>query len=177
MAILRLHRHGAPPLEIDRDRVLVGRDPSCEVVIDDKSVSRRHAAIERRGSVFVVVDQGSANGSFVNGEQISEAALYDGQELRLGMVPFRVQIESEAEGTMLMGGGGGDGTLLIPSGPAAAPAYAPAAPPAYAPPPPAYAPAPAPPAYAAAPAAYAPQAPAYAPAPEATPRDEAADLL
>lgn len=177
MAILRLHRHGAPPLEIDRDRVLVGRDPSCEVVIDDKSVSRRHAAIERRGSVFVVVDQGSANGSFVNGEQISEAALYDGQELRLGMVPFRVQIESEVEGTMLMGGGGGDGTLLIPSSPAPA-AYAPAAPPSYAPPPPAYAPAP--PAYAAAPApaAYAPAAPAYAPpAPEATPRDEAADLL
>ena len=49
MAILRLHRHGAPPLEIDRERVLVGRDPSCEVVIDDKSVSRRHAALERRG--------------------------------------------------------------------------------------------------------------------------------
>ena len=94
MAILKLHRHGAPPLEIDRDRVLVGRDPACDVVIDDKSVSRRHAALERRGSGFVVVDQGSANGSFVNGEQVSEAALYDGQELRLGMVPFRVQIES-----------------------------------------------------------------------------------
>jgi hypothetical protein len=165
MAILRLHRHGAPPLEIDRERVLVGRDPGCDVVIDDKSVSRRHAALERRGSGFVVVDQGSANGSFVNGEQVSEAPLYDGQELRLGMVPFRVEIESEVEGTILMSAGAAaPATMLMPSPP---PAYAPPPPPAYAPPPPpAYAP-PAPPVAAPAPAYAAP----------ASPRDEAADLM
>ena len=121
MAILKLHRHGAPPLEIDRERVLVGRDPACEVVIDDKSVSRRHAALERRGSGFVVVDQGSANGSFVNGEQVSEASLYDGQELRLGMVPFRVQIESEVEGTILMNARDvAPATMMMPSPPPAA---------------------------------------------------------
>jgi FHA domain len=180
MAILKLHRHGAPPLEIDRDRVLLGRDPSCDVVIDDKSVSRRHAALERRGPGFVVVDQGSANGSFVNGEQVSEAALYDGQELRLGMVPFRVQIESEVEGTILMNAGdiSAPATMMMPSQPAMVPApqaYAPPPPPAYAPP--AAAPEPA---YAAPAAAYAPSAPsAYAPPPAApaSPRDEAADLL
>lgn len=186
MAILKLHRHGAPPLALDRDRVLVGRDPACDVVIDDKSVSRRHAAIERRGSGFVVVDQGSANGSFVNGEQVSEAALYDGQELRLGMVPFRVEIESEVEGTILMSAGdlGAPATMMMPSQVAApaAPAYAPP-PPAYAPPPaapPAYAPPPAaapPPAYAAPAPAYAPPEPAQAPPPAASPRDEAAALL
>jgi hypothetical protein len=180
MAILRLHRHGAPPFEIDRDRVLVGRDPGCDVVIDDKSVSRRHAALERRGSGFAVVDQGSANGSFVNGEQVSEAALYDGQELRLGMVPFRVQIESEVEGTIFMNAGDASpATMLMPSQPMAAapPAYAPQPAPSYAPPaPPAYAPpAPAPPAPA--PAYAAPAAPAYAPAAPASPRDEAADLM
>src|SRR4029450_13528536 len=107
MAILKLHRNGAPPFTIDRDRVLVGRDPGSDVFVDDKSVSRRHAGLERRGPGFAVVDQGSANGSFVNGEQVKEAALYDGQELRLGMVPFRVQIESEGEGTIMMEGGGG----------------------------------------------------------------------
>src|SRR5262245_27827148 len=129
MAILKLHRHGAPPLEIDRERVLVGRDPACDVVIDDKSVSRRHAALERRGSGFVVVDQGSANGSFVNGEQVSEASLYDGQELRLGMVPFRVQIVSEVEGTVLMNARDVvPATMMMPTPPAAAPAPAPAAP-------------------------------------------------
>lgn len=176
MAILKLHRHGAPPLEIDRERVLVGRDPACDVVIDDKSVSRRHAALERRGSGFVVVDQGSANGSFVNGEQVSEASLYDGQELRLGMVPFRVQIESEVEGTILMSAGAAaPATMMMPSPPPAAaapPAYAPPPAPAYAPPPPAYA-APAGPYAAPAPPEYAPPPPAA----PASPRDEAADLM
>jgi hypothetical protein len=152
MAILRLHRHGAPPLTIDNDRVLVGRDPSCDIVIDDKSVSRRHAALERRGATFVVADQGSANGSFVNGAQVSEAALYDGQELRLGMVPFRVEIESEAEGTIMMSAPPAvPATMMMPSPVAAAPS---------------------------APAEYAPSAPpAYAPAPPANPREEAAAVL
>jgi FHA domain len=157
MAILRLHRHGAPPLTIDHDRVLLGRDPACDVVIDDKSVSRRHAALERRGVTFVVTDQGSANGSFVNGAQVSEAALSDGQELRLGMVPFRVEIESQAEGTIMMSAPPAmPATMMMPS-----PVPPPAA--AYAPPPPAYAP-PAPPAPTAAP-------------PPASPRDEAAAVL
>ena len=156
MAILRLHRHGAPPLTIDQDRVLLGRDPACDVVIDDKSVSRRHAALERRGATFVVADQGSANGSFVNGAQVSEATLYDGQELRLGMVPFRVEIESEAEGTVMMSAPPAmPATMMMPS-----PVPAPPAPAAYAPAPPAYSP-PAPP-------------PA---APSASPREEAAAVL
>src|SRR4030095_15503131 len=127
MAILKLHRHGAPPFTIDRDRVLVGRDPGSDVVVDDKSVSRRHAVLERRGPGFALVDQGSANGSFVNGEQVKEAALYDGQELRLGMVPFRVEIESEVEGTVIMDlrAGGVPATVMMPSsGTAPAPAGA-----------------------------------------------------
>jgi hypothetical protein len=154
MAILRLHRHGAPPLTIDHDRVLLGRDPACDVVIDDKSVSRRHAALERRGVTFVVTDQGSANGSFVNGTQVSEAALYDGQELRLGMVPFRVEIESQAEGTIMMSAPPAmPATMMMPSPVPPPAASAPPAPPAYAPPVPVAAP------------------------PPASPRDEAAAVL
>jgi len=180
MGTLRLHRHGAPPLEVSQDRVLVGRDPSCDMVIDDKSVSRRHAYFERRGPGWAVVDQGSANGTFVNGAQVMDAELQDGQELRLGMVPLRVEMESPMQGTVLMGGPA-LGTVMMPAGgmppmppPASAPAgwgahqpaYAAPAQPAYAPPPPQqYAPPAAP---------YAqPAAPAYAPSPQ----EEAAALL
>src|SRR5262245_65092615 len=94
MGTLRLLRHGGPPVEVDADRALVGRDPSCDVVLDDKSVSRRHASLERRGEAWAVVDQGSANGTFVDGEPVREAPLRDGQELRLGMIALRVEIES-----------------------------------------------------------------------------------
>jgi len=167
MGMLKLHRHGAPPLEVVNDRVLVGRDPSCEMVIEDKSVSRRHAYFERRGAGWAIVDQGSANGTFINGAQVMEAELQDGQELRLGMVPLRVELESAMAGTVLMQSPV-QGTVMMPAG--GLPPMAPAAPPAVAAPAawgahqPAYAPAPPP--YAAPPP---PPPPAYEPPPAYTP--------
>jgi hypothetical protein len=198
MGTLKLHRHGAPPLEITQDRVLIGRDPSCDMVIEDKSVSRKHACFERRGQGWAVIDQGSANGTFVNGAQVMDAELQDGQELRLGMVPLRVEMESPLAGTVLMGSSPVQGTVLMPT--SGMPAMPPAAPPpppvaapaavgwgahqpAYAPAPPPYAQPPAPAPYVQPPApAYAqPPQPAYAPPPQPaytpTPHDEAAALL
>src|SRR5687767_2857582 len=102
MAILRLRPPEGAPIEFEQDRTLVGRDPSCAVVLDDKSVSRRHALVERRGHAWHVVDQGSANGTFLDGAQIAEAELRDGQELRLGTLPLAVELESEMPQTILM---------------------------------------------------------------------------
>jgi pSer/pThr/pTyr-binding forkhead associated (FHA) protein len=101
MSTFRLQRPGEPPREITQDKALVGRDASCDVVVADKSVSRRHALLERRGEAWAVVDQGSANGTFLDGKPISASALRDGQELRFGMVSFRVEIEADMP-TMLM---------------------------------------------------------------------------
>jgi hypothetical protein len=102
MGILRLRPPIGAPLEFEQDRTLVGRDPSCAVVLEDKSVSRRHVLVERRGHAWHVVDQGSANGTFVDGEQVAEAELRDGQELRLGTLPLAVELESEMPQTILM---------------------------------------------------------------------------
>src|SRR6185503_6340229 len=83
------------PIEIGQDQVLVGREPTCDVVLTDGSVSRKHARIEKRGRLWTVVDQGSANGTFVDSQRITETALRSGQELRFGSVAFRVEIEGE----------------------------------------------------------------------------------
>ena len=102
MAILRLHPPSGAPIELERDRTLLGRDPACNVVLDERSVSRRHVVVERRGPSWHVVDQGSANGTFLDGEQIAEAELRDGQELRLGNLRLGVEVESEVPQTVLM---------------------------------------------------------------------------
>ena len=81
---------------------MVGRDEGCDVRIDDPSVSRRHVALERRGGGWFVVDQGSVNGSFLDGKRVGEGPLRDGQRLRLGSVELRVQIEPEDDATVLM---------------------------------------------------------------------------
>ncbi len=101
MATLRLVPQTGAPLEITEDRVTVGRDPVCEVVVADGSVSRRHASLERRGTAWYVVDLGSANGTTLDSQRITESILREGQELRFGAVPYRVEILVDEEGTIL----------------------------------------------------------------------------
>jgi len=94
MAALRLvPASGAAAVEVNNDSTLVGRDATCDLVVSDGSVSRKHARLERRGDTWTVVDQGSANGTFVDGQRIVESALQSGQELRFGAVSYRVEIE------------------------------------------------------------------------------------
>jgi pSer/pThr/pTyr-binding forkhead associated (FHA) protein len=63
----------------------VGRAPDNDIVIDDRSLSRRHARLERRGDTFFVVDTGAQNGVHVNGVRISgERALVEGDRIGCG---------------------------------------------------------------------------------------------
>jgi hypothetical protein len=100
MISLRLVPVSGNPIDVTRDPSLVGRDPTCEVVVTDGSVSRRHARLERRGGNWWVVDQGSANGTYVNSLKVAETALKNTQELRFGALAFRVDITEDAEATV-----------------------------------------------------------------------------
>jgi FHA domain len=98
MAALRLvPTAGGDPVDVTEDTALVGREPSCAIVVSDGSVSRKHARLERRGETWHVVDQGSANGTFVDSQRVVESALHGGQELRFGAIAYRVEIEGEEE--------------------------------------------------------------------------------
>lgn len=61
-----------------------GRHPASEVFLDDITVSRRHAEIERTASGFVLTDVGSLNGTYLNRERIDRAVLSNGDELQIG---------------------------------------------------------------------------------------------
>jgi pSer/pThr/pTyr-binding forkhead associated (FHA) protein len=69
--------------------VRIGRSPSADVVLDDASVSRRHALVTRRGERTVILDDRSRNGVYVNGERVSEADLRDGDTITVGRVRLR----------------------------------------------------------------------------------------
>jgi ABC-type multidrug transport system ATPase subunit len=64
--------------------VLVGRDPSCQLVLVDRSVSRRHAEISRVGETWVVRDLGSRNGIHLDGERTDRIAVSNGAVIRVG---------------------------------------------------------------------------------------------
>lgn len=70
--------------DLDRPRITIGRDPTCEIYLDNISVSRAHATVEMTDDEWVVVDQESANGTYVNGEPVRAIPLRDGDEIQVG---------------------------------------------------------------------------------------------
>jgi hypothetical protein len=69
---------------LDDQPVTIGRLTDCEVVLNDGRASRHHARIQPRGDEFMLVDLGSTNGTRVNGMQITEHVLGDGDVLVFG---------------------------------------------------------------------------------------------
>jgi FHA domain/zinc-ribbon domain len=66
------------------DATTIGRSPDCDIFLDDVTVSRQHAILRRNDNRFVIEDQGSLNGTFVNRRRIESAELADGDELQIG---------------------------------------------------------------------------------------------
>jgi diguanylate cyclase (GGDEF)-like protein len=71
------------------DHLSLGRDPGCDIVIDDHAVSRLHARVGARGDRYYLLDLQSTNGSFVNDEPTLIRILEDGDYVRLGSHIFR----------------------------------------------------------------------------------------
>ncbi len=66
------------------ERTRIGRSPDCDIFLDDVTVSRNHAVLLEEDGTFVVEDQGSLNGTFVNRKRIDRAPLEEGDELQVG---------------------------------------------------------------------------------------------
>jgi len=64
--------------------VTLGRDPKCDIFLDDVTVSRKHAEVTV-GDEVTLADLGSLNGTYVNRRRIDTAeALLDGDEIQIG---------------------------------------------------------------------------------------------
>jgi hypothetical protein len=80
-------RVGAPPIELQVDKEMrIGRSRDCDLVIQSPRVSRVHALLFWQAGDPYVRDLVSQNGVFVNGAQVREVGLKDGDELTIG--PF-----------------------------------------------------------------------------------------
>ena len=74
---------------LDKQTVAIGSHPSNDVVLDDTTVSRRHATIACTPGSFELADLGSTNGTFVNGGRVRKPiALKRGDEIKFGSVRF-----------------------------------------------------------------------------------------
>ena len=67
----------------DKEMILIGRDPTCDVRIDNVGISRHHSRIEQKNDVYVLVDLGSGNGTFVRGKRVDRYNLNNGDEINI----------------------------------------------------------------------------------------------
>jgi predicted component of type VI protein secretion system len=88
-----------PELSFDAPRVVIGRAPGCELQLPDPSVSGRHASLRQRGSDYVVVDEGSENGTFASATRLTRQAPHvvaNGDLLRFGRVWVEIKLGGAA---------------------------------------------------------------------------------
>ncbi|HSH15140.1 MAG TPA: FHA domain-containing protein [Verrucomicrobiae bacterium] len=97
--------------ELKVDRTTVGRVEDNAFQIAEPSVSSHHCEILLRGDQVIVKDLDSTNGTFINGQKITESPLQSGQILRLGQVEVRLETGEAKEASKKQ-----DRTLVVPAG-------------------------------------------------------------
>ena len=84
--------------KITQSTLVIGRDESCDLHTNSRSISRKHCAvIKKKGRVYIK-DLGSSNGTFVNGERLKSGGhveVFDYDTVRLGKLEFRLSILDE----------------------------------------------------------------------------------
>lgn len=88
-------------IAVEPGEYVIGRDPSCNIVVDLDLVSRRHAILIVNYHDVVVEDLGSVNGTYINGKKIEGAArLWPGQKIRIAASTIEIRrVKSSMEGT------------------------------------------------------------------------------
>jgi len=80
--------------ELKVDKTTIGRVEDNTFSITDPSVSSHHCEVLLRGSDVVVRDLNSTNGTYINGEKVTESPLKPGQILRLGQIELRLETDA-----------------------------------------------------------------------------------
>jgi pSer/pThr/pTyr-binding forkhead associated (FHA) protein len=104
--------------ELTVDKTTIGRVEDNTFPIMDPSVSSHHCEVILRGTDVVVHDLNSTNGTFIEGEKVSESVLKPGQILRLGQIQLRLEpVPSGAPaGNTPAKKNPADSTMMIPRG-------------------------------------------------------------
>lgn len=74
-------------------RVMLGQAPACDIRLSDRTVSRRHVALDVEGGLVRVSDLGSKNGTRVSGVKVVEALVQGGETIQVGSTLFRLDLQ------------------------------------------------------------------------------------
>ena len=81
--------------DLRREVTVIGRKEDCDLRIPLQEISRKHCEVSVARGAVSVKDLGSANGTYVNDERVTEQSLSPGDRLAVGPVVFTVQVDGE----------------------------------------------------------------------------------
>jgi hypothetical protein len=93
-AFLLVRTEGAPQVRFDLGDALIsiGRASDNDVIVDDPEVSRHHCQLKLQHGAYSFADLGSRNGSWINGQLVTEVALGPGDSIRIGSTEIEFQV-------------------------------------------------------------------------------------
>jgi len=114
---------GVSIISLEKAITLIGRHPDCDGILpENQKISRRHCCIAQVENRLILRDLGSMNGVIVNGEQVSEIDLNDGDEITIGDEDFVLEIKTKgAAKSPVIPPKAGKGDAPTPSKPKPAP--------------------------------------------------------
>lgn len=95
MLVVRRGPNAGSRISLEKGETTIGREPSSDVFLDDITVSRKHAVIERHNGTVILRDAGSLNGTYVNSNMIDSQEVVPGDEIQIGRYVF-VFLSAEA---------------------------------------------------------------------------------
>ena len=84
-------------LRLDRSTMTIGRSDTCDLTVEDDRVSGEHLFITFASGEFRLRDAGSTNGTLLNGSPVTEFALKDGDQIRVGHTVMTMEIDFKIE--------------------------------------------------------------------------------
>jgi len=84
-------------IQLDRSTMTVGRSDTCDLTLQDDRVSGEHLYLTFSNGEFRLKDAGSTNGTLLNGSPVTEFALKDGDQIRVGHTVMTMEIDFKLE--------------------------------------------------------------------------------
>lgn len=78
-------------MQLENHPMTIGRNPQCDIFLNDMTVSRKHATLVPKGSDFQITDTGSFNGIWVNNQNVETAHLHPGDIIQIGAFVLKYQ--------------------------------------------------------------------------------------
>ena len=92
--LIPIEKGKSPAIVLHRPVLLIGRHPECDVRLELPRISRRHCCLALAYDRVLIRDLGSRNGLRVNGRLVEEARLHAGDEIAIGPIIYRLEIEA-----------------------------------------------------------------------------------